>query len=105
MSLRTLLTLMTLVSVSMIAAVIYTKVIHPRDRSDPTLAELRALERVCEAQCEREAPRIVALAKTGEEISRLANACIDDCVNRSLAPPSAAASGAASAPSTAPSAP
>lgn len=86
MSLRTLLTLMALVSASMVAAVIYTKVLRPGAHSDPSLAELRALERVCEAQCEREAPRIVAEAKSTQEVSRMANACLDACVQRALAP-------------------
>lgn len=87
MSLRTLLTLMTLVSVSMIAAVIYTKVINPRPRSEPNLAELRALERVCEAQCERDAPAIVSAAAGNlEEIARKAMACQQACVARALGP-------------------
>jgi hypothetical protein len=89
MSLRTLLTLMALVSTAMVVAVIYTKVIHPRGRGNPSLAELRALQRVCEAQCERDAPRVVAIAKSPEEMSRLANACLDACDDRALgaAPP------------------
>jgi hypothetical protein len=89
MSLRTLLILMALVSTTMVAAVIYTKVLNRGPRNDPSLAELRALERVCEAQCERDAPRIVAIAKSAEEVSRMANACLDACVKRALDPPSA----------------
>ena len=85
MSLRTLLTLMTLVSVSMIAAVIYTKVIHPRPRGEPSLAELRALERVCEAQCEREAPSIVSAAAGDlKAISLMVLECHQACVSRAL---------------------
>jgi len=49
---------------------------------------LRALQRVCEAQCERDAPRVVAVARSPEEMSRMARACLDACVQRALdAPP------------------
>lgn len=90
MSLRLLLTVMALVSTSMVVAVIYFRVLH-RTPGDTSLAELRALERVCEAQCEREAPRIVAIAKSTEEVARMANECQDACVKRALTPPSTAA--------------
>ena len=86
MSLRTLLTLMALVSASMIAAVIYTKVINPPARYEPTVGELQALKRVCEAQCEHEAPGIVAKATSRDDIARLADECLVSCVNRALNP-------------------
>ena len=47
MSLRTLFILMGLVSTSMVAAVIYTKILHP---SYITVAETRAIDRLCQRQ-------------------------------------------------------
>ena len=47
MSLKTLFILMGLVSTSMIAAVIYTKILHP---SYITVAETRAIDRLCQRQ-------------------------------------------------------
>ena len=95
MSLRTLLTIMALVSTAMAAALIYKKVLRHDARSNPSLAELRALERVCEAQCERDAPRIVAAAKSTEEVAQMANACLDTCVKRVLTAAAAAETSAA----------
>lgn len=75
-SLRTLFVLMGLVTAALIAGIIYTKLYGPRRMS---LAEQRAVDRVCDTNCASLARVTAARTKNPEELEAFARQCVADC--------------------------
>jgi|GEM_PF-6556506 hypothetical protein len=82
MPLRLLLLLMALVSASMIAAVIYTKVLAPPQRREANYAEEKAIKRLCTMECDEKAPKLAPQAKTESEMVELVDHCLKTCIDR-----------------------
>jgi hypothetical protein len=82
MSLRTLLTLMALVSSLMIGAVVYRKVLTPEV---VTYGERRSLDRICGDRCANQAGNLAEKPRTTDEMAAIAHACMDRCVQDALA--------------------
>jgi hypothetical protein len=82
MPLRLLLLLMALVSASMIAAVIYTKVLNPPGRREATIIEVKAINRLCAMECEEKAPKLAPTAGDEASMVALVDQCIGACIDR-----------------------
>jgi hypothetical protein len=79
MSLRTLFLLMGLVTSAMVAGVIYTKVLREPGEGHVSMAEQRAIDRVCDIQCADQASALSKTAQTPDELEALARSCVADC--------------------------
>lgn len=79
MSLRTLFLLMGLVTSAMVAGVIYTKVLRDPSDRHVSLAEQRAIDRVCDLQCADLAEVNAKRARSAAELEGIARTCVADC--------------------------
>lgn len=79
MSLRTLFLLMGLVTSAMIAGLIYTKILRAPDDAQVSMAEQRAIDRVCDVQCSDRATELSKQARSPDELQSLARQCVAQC--------------------------
>ena len=78
-SLKVLLTLMALVTVGLIAGVIYTKLYGERHMS---VGEQRAIDRTCDNNCATIAEQTAAQLKDADKLEAFAKQCVAECRQR-----------------------
>ena len=84
MSLRLLFTIMGIVSGGMVAAVIYTKAINPPKTGHGSVAQRRAVDRLCYTRCNGQAQDLAAQTKDEYALEAMARACMTECIEAAL---------------------
>ena len=70
---------MGLVTSAMVAGVIYVKILRSPENAQVSMAEQRAIDRVCDVQCSDRAPELSLKASSPEELQQLARTCVSTC--------------------------